>query len=117
MTISHEPEIPKEIRTLLAKGIAGQRCKSKTVFRFTRSVFPGFIISERILVQLMTRVEGMNQRDIGDQISRRRKSVEGTGYIEASQTGNNVIAARGIVICIRNSNGQAEEGKWASQPW
>jgi hypothetical protein len=113
MTVSNEPEISKEIRTLLTKGIAGQRGKSKAlgmVIRFIRSVFPGFSISERILLQfkLMTRVKWMNQRD---NVSRRRESIGGTGYIEASHAGNIVIVARGIVICTRNSTGSTKGGQ------
>ena len=106
MAISNEPEIPKEIWTLLTKGIAGQRGESKTVSMvicFIRPVFPGFSISERIILQLMTRGKGVNKSDISNQISWRRKAVGGTGYIEASHAGNNVTAARGIIISTRNS--------------
>jgi hypothetical protein len=42
MMISNEPDIPKEIRTLLTKGITGQQGKSKAmdmVIRFIRPVF------------------------------------------------------------------------------
>jgi hypothetical protein len=100
---------------LLTKETAGQRGKSKAlgmVIRFTSPVFPGFSISEIIFLQL-ARVKWMNQGDIDDQVSRRRKSVGGTGDIEASHAGNNVTAARlrGIVICARNSAGSSGEGQ------
>jgi hypothetical protein len=93
MAICNEPEIPKEIWTLLTKGIAGQLGKSKTmsmIIRFIRPVFPSFSISKGIVLRLMTRSKGMNQRDICDQISRGSKAVGGTGDIEDS---NNVSAA------------------------
>jgi hypothetical protein len=116
MTISNEPEISKEIQTLLTRGIAGQRGKSKAtgmVIRFTHPVFPEEGFSKGIL--LMTRFKWTNQRDICDQISRRHKSVGGTGHIEASHAGNNVTAvARGKVICSYSAHGTAlglvEEG-------
>jgi hypothetical protein len=66
MAICNEPEIPKEIWTLLTKGIAGQRGKSKTlsmIIRFIRPVFPSFSISKGIVLQLMMRSKGMNQRE------------------------------------------------------
>jgi hypothetical protein len=116
MTICNKPEIAKEIRALLTKETAGQRGKNKAlgmVIRFIFPVFPGFSISEIIFLQLMARVKWMNQGDIDDQVSRRRKSVGGTGDIEASHAGNNVTAARlrGIVICTRNSAGSSGEGQ------
>jgi hypothetical protein len=58
----------------------------------------------------------MNQGDIGDQISRRHKLVGGTGPLAALRpamlvTGDNVTAARGIVICARNSTGSSKGGQ------
>jgi hypothetical protein len=58
-----------------------------------------------------SQIKWMNQRDICDQISRRHQLVGGTGYIEASHAGNNVTAARGIVICTRNSTGYGLGGQ------
>jgi hypothetical protein len=86
-TIFKEPKILKKIRTLLTKGIAGQLGKSKAlgmVIRFVCPGFPGFSISERILLQLIPRVKWMHQSDImiGNQISRRHTLVGGTGNIE-----------------------------------
>ena len=110
MAICNEPEIPKEIWTLLTKGIAGQRGKSKPmsmIIRFICPVFPSFSISKGIVLQLMMRSKGMNQRDICDQISRGGKAVGGTGDIEARHAGNNVSAAKGIVFCTRNSTGSS----------
>jgi hypothetical protein len=49
----------------------------------------------------------MKQRDSGDHISRRRKLVGGTGYIEVSHTGNNVTAAKGILMLTRDSTGSS----------
>jgi hypothetical protein len=42
MAICNEPEIPKEIWTLLTKGIAGQRGQSKTISMIIRFILEFF---------------------------------------------------------------------------
>jgi hypothetical protein len=54
------------------------------IIRFIGPVFPSFSISKGIVLQMMMRSKGMNQRDICDEISRGGKAAGGTGDMKVT---------------------------------